>query len=134
MPRIDDDRRESLAVNLFDLDRVDPTVRQILLAGKLDLTRVIRINPDRPDETAVAFTCDLLTAACICDVIRTHDRAAGDHPCRVYLRRSKAWERLPGAAVLSVLDDGKAVLNPDLFGSPVEPPRSFIPKPVELGG
>ena len=112
-------RRERLAVNLPDLDRVDPTVRAILVApfvSKLP-EDLIRADKDRMDEVAVLFICDLVQAACICDTLRNHDRRAGDPPTRLYLQKKEggAWERLPGAAVLTVMEDGRAVLNPILF-------------------
>lgn len=105
-----------LAVNIADLTRVDPLVCELLLAGKLDpARRVVRTDPRRLDEAAVELTCDLLTAACACDVLREHDRRAGDHPCRVYVRAAEAWRKLPHGAVLTMVRSGEPVLDPRWF-------------------
>ncbi len=77
---------ERLALNLFDCDRIEPIVRQMMLGGKLVL-EPIRVDPQRGDEVGVEFSCDLLTAAALCDVIRSHDRELGDRPTRVYVFR-----------------------------------------------
>jgi hypothetical protein len=102
-------------VNLADLDRVEPLVRGSMLHGKLDLAGAVLVDRNRPDENAVAFTCSLLTAASICDILRGHDKKAGDAPTRVYINRGRGWARLPGGAVLSVVRNGNVVLNPDVF-------------------
>ena len=121
-------RKERLALNVFDLDRLDPVLRARLLKGRLDL-RAVRPDPDRGGETAVAFSCDPLTAALICDLLRSEDRRAGDVPTRVYLRRNKVWVRLSASDVLTeVGEDGKATLSHDLF--PPEPVE-YVPPPVK---
>ena len=115
-------RPESLAVNLFDItdtDRVPETIRDMLLGGKLDLANAIRVDPSRFDEVAVEFTCDLLTAACICDTLRQHDRTARQHPTRVYVRKATAWNKVPGDAKLALVKGEKLFLNPSIF-TPVE--------------
>lgn len=105
-----------LAINLYDLDRLLPFVRETLLGGKLDLKGgAIWVDRSRPDETAVAFACSLETAGAICDVIRSHDREAGDYPTRVYVFR-RSWTKLPTDAVLTVMADGKCLTNPAVFG------------------
>lgn len=112
------ERIERLAVNLYDItntNRLPDSIRQMLLLDKLDLSTPIRTDPERLDEAAVAFNCDLLSAACIIDVLRSHDRKAGDYPTRAYLRRASAWNKLPGHAVLTEVVDGKPRLNPDWF-------------------
>jgi hypothetical protein len=108
-----------IGICLFDLDRIDPGMRGLLLGGNLDLRRerVVRVDKDRPDETAVPFSCDLLKAASICDVVRGHDREAGDQPTRVYLKKDH-WRRLPADALLTLTVDGGPALNPEWF--PVE--------------
>ncbi len=122
---------ERLAVNLFDLDRIDPTIRSMLLGDKVDLT-AIRVDKDRGDEVAVAFTCDLLSAACICDTLRSHDKRAGDYPTRVYLFKRTAWSRVPGSIMLATVKDGSCTLNRTIFNvevalaKPVAPPRSRV--------
>jgi hypothetical protein len=105
-----------LGINIFDIDRIDSVMREMMrLTEKIDRTP-IRFDPSRMDEGGVAFSCSLLDAACLCDVIRSHDRRAGDFPTRVYVFR-KAWSKLPSHAVLTrVREDGKCVLNPEWFG------------------
>lgn len=106
-----------LAINLFDLTRLDPLVRlNLALAAQLDAAAgPIRVDKDQPDETAVAFKCNLLRAAALCDVIRNHDRKVGDPPTRVYLKR-QVWARLPGATTLTVVgEDDDLRLNPTWF-------------------
>jgi hypothetical protein len=113
-------RRERLAVNLFDCDRIEPTVRQMMLGGKLKL-EAIRVDPDRGDEVGVEFCCDLLTAAAICDVIRSHDRELGDCLTRVYVFR-RTWTKLSSTAVLSRIGkDGILRLSEELFAREVKP-------------
>ena len=104
------------AINLIDLDRAGDLLRSILLVGKLDLSEPIRTNCDRMDETAVAFSCDLLSAACICDTLRNHDRRVGDHPTRVYFYRDASWEKIPGNKILVVVEGERCFLNPEIFG------------------
>lgn len=117
-----------VAINLKDLDRIVPAMRQSLLTGKLALAEgAIRTDPARADEAAVAFCCDALTAALVCDIVRSHDRRAGDAPTRCYLFR-KAWSKVPGTVALSVVEDGQAKLNPALFGERIEAEE---PTPLE---
>jgi hypothetical protein len=124
-------RRERLGICLTDLDRIAPLIRQCLrLADHLDVSRdsVVWVDKSRFDEACIPFICDLLTAACICDTIRSHDRRAGDYPTRVYLKRVAAWEKLAGGVQLSVVKNEKVMLNPELFppvpqAGSAEPPR-----------
>lgn len=116
-PTFATEARERLAVNLFDLDRMNPDVRAMLLGGKLDLAGgAIRVDDSRLDETGVTFSCDLLTAASICDVIRNQDRIVGDYPTRIYVFR-RAWSRLPGDEVLTEVVVGKVRLRRRTFAS-----------------
>ena len=109
-------RPASLAVCIADLTRIEPVILEMLLAGRLEpAAKPVRMDPDRPDEAAVELTCDLLTAATVIDIIRDHDRRAGDHPCRAWLRRDRSWVKLPGAAVLTLTVDGRMILNPEWF-------------------
>lgn len=115
-----ENRREFLAVNLFDLDRVEPMVRQALLADTLDLDSVIKADDDKPDERAVRFKCPFLRAALICDILRNHDRQVGDPPTRIYMSRMSGpfrvgWRKLPGNLVLTATVNDKVTLNPLLF-------------------
>lgn len=116
-----------LALNLFDLDRLDPQLRASLLGGKLDLSRPIRLG--KADEVAVGLVCSTLTAALAIDVIRSEDRRHGDEPTRAYIHRGD-WERLDPSAVLTVMREGKSRLNPIFFSRVLE---SSPAKPVMLG-
>lgn len=106
------ERREKLAVLLADLDRVAPSLRTGLLGGKLDLKTAVRVADE---VAAVMFTCDLLTAAAVCDLLRSEDRRCGNPPTAVYVRRDRAWAKLPGSAVLTVVVRGEMRLNPVVF-------------------
>ncbi len=100
----------------------------MLLGGKLALDAgPIRTDPDRMDETAVEFSCDLLTACCIADTLRSHDRAAGDHPTRVYLRKSSQWVKLQGSVVLTRVVGGKVILDPEMFPTRAKPGELAAP-------
>lgn len=92
----------ALAINLIDLERVPPQVREELFGhGLFHLhPRPIWIDKEVMDETGLAFACSLLQAASTCDILREHDRKAGHTPTRVYLRKVKAWQKLSGDAIL----------------------------------
>lgn len=126
------ERKERLAVALADLDRVDPSIRGKLLAGRLDLTSTVRVGQDRMEDVpAVVFICPLLEAAIICDVLRSHDRKAGDPPTGIYINKAASWSRVTNNTVLTVLVDGKARLNPVIFSDAVA--LGSAPKVVKLG-
>lgn len=105
-----------LAINFLDLDRNPPLIIGLLLGDKIDKTTPIVMDKSRFDEAGVVFTCDLETAACVCDTIRTKDRNEKRYPTRVYLRRHEAWRKLAGADVLALVEGDKVVLNPKVFG------------------
>jgi len=127
MPLLPSERKQSdvterLAVCLFDLERVEPLMFVRLLAGRVDLDRslVIRVDPSRPDETAVPTKGPVLPAATALDLLRSENRREGDQVTRVYLDKGRGWVRLSANAVLTVSEGGKSKLNPDIFGSQVE--------------
>lgn len=130
-------RKERLAVNLFDLDRIDPLIRGVLLKDRL-VREPIKVDPNVIDEVAVEFKGSLLSAACVCDTIRARDKEAGDHPTRVYIYRSKAWTKLSGSVVLSevVLINEHSMecrLSPTVFPPPIaDIPRIPLVDPVPL--
>lgn len=104
-----------LAVSLTDLDRVDPIIRS-RLALMLDLTSTIRVGMDRMEDIpAVVFSCPLLEAATVCDVLRNHDRQVGDAPTGIYVNKAQSWSRVTNNTLLTVLVDGKVKLNPAVF-------------------
>lgn len=126
---------EKLAVALADLDRVDPELRGPLLAGRLDLTTAIRVGADRAieDTPVVMFTCDLLTAATVCDILRSNDRKLGDQPTRLYIHRGQSWSRVNFNEILTVLVAGKVKLNPLVFPSVQLEANTPPPKVKVLG-
>jgi len=101
----------ALAINLDDLDRIPPELRSKMLANRIDLREAIRFG----DEVGVAFCCDLLPAAVICDKVRSDDSSVGDYPTRLYLKRS-GWTKVHPTAVLTVIVSGRVALNPEIFG------------------
>jgi hypothetical protein len=108
---------ERLAVNLFDLDRIQEEIRSMLLAGNVDAAQLVKVNANRPGEIGVEFTCDLLRAACIVDTIRHHDRVSGDSITRVYVFKQSAWTRVSSETKLTRFIGDKLVLNPQVFSS-----------------
>lgn len=128
-------RVERLAVNVLDLDRVDPLVRARMLLPNLAPDKVVRPFEKEPDETGVEFCCDLLQAALVCDLLRNHDRQLGDAPTRVYLRK-RVWSKVSPSTLLTTVRNGKAVLNPEVFPEEVKPVaivRPIIVRPITLG-
>lgn len=107
--------RPELAVNLLDLDRVEPLILSMLLGGKLDQSRVIRMDRNAMDEMGVAFTCDTVTAAACCDTLRNRDKGAKQYPTRVYRWGGRAWSKVPGNMTLTVIQGDEVVLNPAVF-------------------
>lgn len=128
-------RNERLAVSLTDLDRVPMELRGPMLAGKLDLTQAVRVGTDRVEDVpAVAFTCDLLTAATVCDLLRSNDRKRGDPPTGLYICKDRSWTRITNSAVLTVLASGRVALNPAVFPEEAGPGTAPQPKIVRKGG
>lgn len=115
-----DPHRERLAINVADLLSLNPTVRSMLLDGKLDPDRdhVAVVDKTRGDEIAVLLVCPLLEAALACDVLRSGNRRRREPITRVYLQKRPggSWVKLPRDAVLTGVDqDGTCHLSPDLF-------------------
>lgn len=125
-------RRERLAVNINDIHRLPDLVRDAMRLPERLSERHIITDRSKIDEAAVELTCSLLTAACLLDFIRERDREHGVHPTRVYSRRAVAWVKLPGDAVLSVVEGDRVKLNPALFPEEVRP--VVVPPPVRRTG
>jgi hypothetical protein len=137
-------RKERLAVNIFDLDRLSPLVRGKLFrdgeGDRIDLTHAVRVGPEK-DEAAVVFTCPLLTAATVCDILRSNDRKFNqeirerglkgheERQTRVYLFRGRSWVPVPRDVILTrQTPDKQVILNPNVF--PLKP--TFVePVPLE---
>ena len=114
------DRKERLAIRLDDVDKLPPEVRVGLLAGRLDLDKILRVGQGEraEDIPAVEFTCPLLEAALVCDMVRSYNRKVGDSPSEVYLHRGNdqsRYVRVIYADTLTVVVAGKPALNPKLF-------------------
>lgn len=110
-----------LALNLYDLDNIDQTMRLKMLKGKLSLD-VVRIDPTVQDQVGLAFECDLHTAALTIDVLQNELRKIGDKPLRMYLKRAGGrWNELPSHTILTVYYEDmvsgtrKLYLNPIVF-------------------
>lgn len=124
-----------LAVNVCDLTRIDEIIRDCLglrdasVGGKMDIAGGwIVVDSDRADEGCVRFTCDLLTAACVMDNLRTADKNKGRYPtrCAVKHRNRNAWDKVPGNVTLTVINNeqrsGTTVkLNPEVFRIKAKP-------------
>lgn len=113
----------ALAINLIDLERVPPTVREQLFGHGLFLLhpRPIWMDTDKMEETGLSFACSLLQGAAICDYLREHDRKSNRTVTRIYLRKVRAWQKLPADAIL--VKYGK--LNPAIF----PPERAVVVQP-----
>jgi hypothetical protein len=121
-------RKERLAVNLYDLGRLDPVFRQRVLGGRLNVDCPVWVDRNREDEQALEFVCPLLEAALAIDIIRSQDRKTGEAATRAYVFR-EAWSRISGRMTLTELDEqGKARLSREAFPAPaplVPPSRDF---------
>lgn len=107
---------ERLAINLSDLDRVTPEMRINLLKGRINPSKdqVITITvKEGQTERAIPFTCELLQAALVCDIIRSHDRQAGDTEARIYIEKDGEWKKMERTAILTI--SGGKKLNPKYF-------------------
>lgn len=111
------ERLEQLAVSLQDLARLDPLLRAKLLKGRLEAAFDPFLAEHAKDSVAVLLPVPLLTAAAVCDMLRSWDRELGDRPTRLWLRpRPEAsWRRLPSHVVLTAIKDGTVILNPRWF-------------------
>lgn len=128
-------RPERLAINLFDLDHLHPVVRASALGGKLG-KEAVRVDDERMDETAVEFTCDLLTAASVLDVLRSEARKADDPPIRAYIKKQGWWQRVPHTAVLTRVREGKVELSLEWFPPPALGYDKMVApafRPIKLG-
>lgn len=127
-PRIHCDYR--LAISVDDVvDRMTADTNG-MLAGRLSLAgqQYIRTGSEARPEAAVEFSCPLLEAAVICDVLRARDREAGLEPTRCYVMRRSTWSRLPAAAVLTMVRDGRCELCRETFAVEVEAAESSAPE------
>lgn len=137
------ERSETLAINLFDAEKLHPLILGKLLKGKVDLTKPIWLDRNDEKETIILFVCSLLEAALIVDMLRSEDRRMERSITRCYLRRKEVgkWYKLTEDTILTrVGDDGHSILFPGMFPVmedggitiPYEPlPVARLPKPVK---
>lgn len=115
-----------LAVNAFDLDRVPPEmIRKFFFdpdgTPRLDLKAAVEVELDRIEPTrAFVFTCDLLTAALVVDLLKSECRRTKSDLVQGYIRRKESWARILNNEVLTAVDPdtGKTVLSPKTFPPP----------------
>lgn len=113
------DPKGRIAINLFDLDAMDAGLRIMLFGNRLNLKSPIRVDPKNISETAIEITGQLITAASALDIVQSERRKLGENPAKIYANRSGNWVRLPSTILLTVLKDGKASLNHQVFGADV---------------
>ncbi len=106
---------EKLSLNVYDLNNLDSLLRAKLLGGKLDKDNPVLIDRNDESETAIILTADLLVSATVCDIIRSEDRRLNETPTRVYLHRNGSWTKLPRSVLLTIIENGKVILNPEIF-------------------
>ena len=97
----------SIAVNLRDLEGLTDSVIG-LLSNNVDLNP-IPIDKNGSDELVLRFNCNLISASCICD----HLRSLKDQ-IRIYIKRQR-WSKLPVGRFLSIVERGEVILNPEAF-------------------
>lgn len=123
--------KEQVAINLFDLERIDTAVRNSLLIGRLDPISSFDVDTGRKSDVAVKFSSDqeLLPCCCICDIIRSTQRAEGDRVLRVYVSidYGESWKLVGSNDLLTLADqadkdsENPIRLNPDIFPRPINP-------------
>lgn len=121
--------KELVAVNLFDLDRIDEETRQGCLAGRLDPYATFDVDTGRKSDVGVRFKTDqdLLTCCCICDIIRGVQRKKGVKVLRVYVStdHGKSWRTIGSSVLLSLISmngmgETVTTVNPDIFHRPID--------------
>lgn len=124
----------NLAVNFIDLDRNPPFIVAMLVMEHV-YRKPIKVDDSRVDEYGVAFKCDLLKAACICDTLRTKDRNVRRYPTRVYVRKvdGGGWSKVPGGVSLTRVHNDDVYLNPGVFPDAEQPKESRSTKAVLVG-
>lgn len=143
-PDVDLRKPVKLGINLFDIMSVNPFIRSVLLVGKVDLSKAIPLDPNRPDERLIEFSCPLLEAAMTLDLIRNEGRQEQQTDghgiiCRAYIKKGETWSKLPVHAVLAIANEktpdtsewtptSQWILNPTYFPiveeiAPLAPPK-----------
>lgn len=127
---------EKLAVNIPDCDYIPAVFREAMgLSKKVDLTKPTLVyrnkNKSEEDEYGFVFTCPLLEAALLCDMIRSRDRKVGFVPTRLYIFR-RTWQKILNGTVLTETVDGKARLSRKVFRIEAVKAAWVPKKPVSL--
>ena len=130
MPKLpSDDEAGILAVSLFDLERVEPGLRQRSLTPRLDLSGALLMDPDDPKSRAVRMRGELLAAAFALDLARSEARRAEEPLLRAWVRAGERWRLLPDDAVLTrVMADERWGLDPRWFPDQAPAP-AYVPLP-----
>lgn len=126
-----------LAIWLSDVERLPPQMR-LEMYPHLDLNKIHRTGKgERIEESpTLAFKCPLLQAALICDVVRSHDRKVGARPSELFVNRSgddDGWRRIVYGDMLTVVVNGRAILNPAVFGGTVMVDEPAEVRPLMIG-
>lgn len=135
---------ERLAINLIDIDRLSPTIMRAVIVPHT-IKKAVQVG-EAVSDVGIEFSCDLLHAATICDVIRSDDRKMGDPITRIYLFNGRSWKKLPDEAILTRVDIGAdqrvstplqglvLSLSPKYFETPAVAPKAPTPTgPLSLG-
>lgn len=139
MPTPIEDRREELAINFLDLEKIHPELHaKLQLSQRLDVDNLLKVEGGK--SIALKFTCPLLTAAIICDIMRSQCKKAGEPIIRVYLKRSDAWTKLSDSAILTWCNHSQGMgekattttfLSPLIF-PPIVRPEDLVAPPVQV--
>lgn len=126
-------RTERVAVALEDLDRLDKQFKLNLLAGRLDLSTIV--EPAK-GVACVVFSCDIISAAIVADLIRSDDRKNARTPSAIYMERNTVWSAMKPDDVWTVVVNDLIHLNPLIFPAPSDilqlgfktpPKQKFLP-------
>lgn len=134
MPKLPTSDKRRLAVAVDDLDRLAPEIYTQYIAGRLDLGEPFRVIDNNKPRALVAFACPLLEAALVVDHLRAKDRAANNRVLAAWFSLGGAWEKIPGATMLTVrmnwqtrfegvdYPDGEIIVNPAAFAETIHSP------------
>lgn len=106
----------TLSIALEDLARVPADKRAQMFFGRLDYENPISHAGEARNESvpALEFTCPLMEAAAIIDLLRSWDAQANDKPTRAFVRAERvgaAWRKIPGHVALTLLRGDEVVVN-----------------------
>ncbi len=109
-----------MGVNCKDL--VGVTVgdaERVTIARMVDVKSPVVVDRNVDDESCFVFTCPLIDAAKVMDVLRNRDRIKERSVIRTYLCKAGGrWRKLPWTACLTQVRGGEVILSIDLFRPP----------------